>query len=91
MRTPEGKLALLKLSRSDTSRLRRALLAWHRRHALRAPWRESRDPYQVLVAAVMAQQTQMSRVLPKFDEFMAAFPTVEALARASTARVLRVW
>lgn len=39
----------------------------------------------------MAQQTQMSRVLLKYDEFLAAFPTVESLARASTARVLRVW
>ena len=76
---------------SELPRLRRALFAWHRRHGLRAPWRSSGDPYQVLVAAVMAQQTQMSRVLPKFDEFMLAFPTVEALARARTANVLRVW
>jgi A/G-specific adenine glycosylase len=45
----------------------------------------------VLVAAVMAQQTQMSRVLPKYDEFLAAFPTVEALARALASRVLRLW
>ncbi len=71
--------------------LRTALLRWHRRHALQAPWRESGDPYHVLVAAVMAQQTQMSRVLPKFDEFIAAFPTVDALAAASTAGVLRAW
>src|SRR3970282_1129844 len=66
-------------------------LDWHRRNGLRAPWRTSGDPYHVLVAAVMAQQTQMSRVLLKFDEFMAAFPTVEPLAGASTADVLRVW
>jgi A/G-specific adenine glycosylase len=45
----------------------------------------------VLVAAVMAQQTQMSRVLPKYDDFLRAFPTVESLARASTAPVLRAW
>lgn len=44
-----------------------------------------------MVAAVMAQQTQISRVLQKFGEFIAAFPTVEALANASTARVLRMW
>lgn len=83
--------ATLSLSAHDTAALRRALLAWHRRHALKAPWRESGDPYHVLVAAVMAQQTQMSRVLPKFDEFIEAFPTIEKLARARTARVLRVW
>jgi A/G-specific adenine glycosylase len=79
------------LPKSDLPSLRRALLGWHRRHALRAPWRASGDPYHALVAAVMAQQTQMSRVLPKFDEFVAAFPTVESLARATTARVLRIW
>ena len=86
-----AKSATLNLSKGDVAELRRALLAWHRRHALKAPWRTSGDPYQVLVAAVMAQQTQISRVLLKFDEFIAAFPTVEKLARARTARVLRVW
>jgi len=83
--------AVLSLSKDDLSPLRRSLLAWHRRHGLRAPWRYSGDPYLVMVAAVMAQQTQISRVLQKFDEFTAAFPTVEALARARTARVLRMW
>jgi A/G-specific adenine glycosylase len=86
-----SKSASLRLSKVDVAQLRRALLAWHRRHALKAPWRTSGDPYQVLVAAVMAQQTQISRVLIKFDEFIGAFPTVEKLARARTARVLRVW
>ncbi|MEX2158017.1 MAG: A/G-specific adenine glycosylase [Dehalococcoidia bacterium] len=75
----------------DLPAFRRALLAWHRRNGLSAPWRESGDPYHVLVAAVMAQQTQMSRVLPKYDQFLRAFPTVDSLARASAARVLRAW
>jgi A/G-specific adenine glycosylase len=83
--------ASLSLSKDDLPSLRRALLAWHRTHALRAPWRASGDAYHVLVAAVMAQQTQMSRVLPKFDEFVASFPTVTALARAPAADVLRRW
>ena len=78
-------------SGEDLPPIRRALLGWHRRHGLQAPWRTSGDAYQVLVAAVMAQQTQMSRVLPKYDEFVRAFPTVESLARASTAKVLRAW
>jgi A/G-specific adenine glycosylase len=77
--------------KDDLPALRASLLAWHRRHGQHAPWRESGDPYHALVAAVMAQQTQMSRVLPKFDEFVAAFPTVEALARAPAADVLRRW
>ena len=71
--------------------VRRALLAWHRTNGLRAPWRESRDPYACLVAAVMAQQTQMSRVMPSFERFMAAFPTLDALAEASLGEAIRVW
>jgi A/G-specific adenine glycosylase len=75
----------------DVPALRRALLAWHRRHAQPAPWRDARDPYLVLIAATMAQQTQMSRVLPRYESFVAAFPTIELLAAASTAGVLRAW
>jgi|CXWL01.1.fsa_nt_gi A/G-specific adenine glycosylase len=71
--------------------IRRALLAWLRSDGLRAPWRDSGDPYQALVAAVMAQQTQMSRVMPSYERFVAAFPTVETLAAASLGDVIRVW
>ncbi len=71
--------------------IRRALLAWHHEHGMSAPWRDSADPYQALVAAVMAQQTQMSRVLPSYERFISAFPTVEALAAASLGDVIRVW
>ena len=58
---------------------------------MHAPWRESGDPYEVLVAAVMAQQTQMSRVLPSYERFIAAFPTIESLVAASAGDVIRVW
>jgi A/G-specific adenine glycosylase len=75
----------------DLGQVRRALLRWHREHGLRAPWRESGDPYEVLLAAVMAQQTQMSRVMPMYERFLIAFPTVEALASASVADVIRAW
>jgi A/G-specific adenine glycosylase len=71
--------------------VRRALLRWHRSRGMQAPWRESGDPYQTLVAAVMAQQTQMSRVMPSYERFISAFPTVESLAAASLADVIRVW
>jgi A/G-specific adenine glycosylase len=75
----------------NVARIRRALFAWHTEHALKAPWRESGHPYECLVAAVMAQQTQMSRVMPSYERFVAAFPTLEALAAASTGDVIRVW
>src|SRR5690606_25229785 len=54
-------------------------------------WRTARDPYAALVAAVAAQQTQMSRVLLVYERWMEAFPTIEALACADRAEVLRVW
>jgi len=71
--------------------VQRAMLRWHEAHGLRAPWRESGDPYACLVAAVMAQQTQMSRVMPSFARFTAAFPTIGALAAASPGDVIRAW
>jgi len=72
-------------------RIQRALLDWHARDGMRAPWRESGDPYQALVAAVMAQQTQISRVMPSYERFIDAFPTIEELAAASLGDVIRVW
>ncbi len=76
---------------AELRNIQRALLAWHRDQGMHAPWRESGDPYEVLVAAVMAQQTQMSRVMPSYERFVAAFPTVESLAEASAGDVIRVW
>lgn len=55
------------------------------------PWRDEPTLYNVLVSELMLQQTQVSRVSVKFDEFMQAFPTIEDLAGASLADVLKVW
>ncbi|HEY5999424.1 MAG TPA: A/G-specific adenine glycosylase, partial [bacterium] len=55
------------------------------------PWRETRDPYRIVVSEVMLQQTQVERVRPKYEEFLAAFPDLEALAAAPMARLLAVW
>ena len=55
------------------------------------PWRDNTDPYYVLVSELMLQQTQVDRVIPKFELFMATFPSVKDLASASLAEVLTVW
>ncbi len=55
------------------------------------PWRQTRDPYKILVSEIMLQQTQVSRVLPKYAEFLTAFPTAQALARAPERKLLKVW
>jgi A/G-specific adenine glycosylase len=55
------------------------------------PWRDNTDPYWVLVSELMLQQTQVDRVIPKFNEFMTTFPTIKDLARASLGDVLKLW
>jgi len=73
------------------ARFRRALLRWYARHRRDLPWRETRDPYRVLVSEVMLQQTQVDRVIPKYHEFLGRYPTLEALAAADVADVRRTW
>ena len=70
---------------------RRQLLAWYRRHGRDLPWRETRDPYRVLVSEIMLQQTQVDRVLPKYHEWLKRYPTFEALAEADEREVVRTW
>jgi len=82
---------LPEVPRARAHAIQRRLLAWYDEHEQPFPWRTAHDPYAAMVAAVAAQQTQMSRVLEIYDRWMAAFPTVEALARADRAEVLRVW
>ena len=64
-------------------RFRRTLLAWYRANGRDLPWRRTDDPYHILVSEVMLQQTQVDRVLPKYLEWLAKYPSLEALARAA--------
>jgi A/G-specific adenine glycosylase len=59
------------------------------RHDL--PWRQTYDPYKILVSEMMLQQTQVSRVLVKYAEFLKKFPTVQKLTKAKTSDVLKTW
>jgi A/G-specific adenine glycosylase len=67
------------------------LLAWFRENGADLPWRRTRDPYAVLVCEVMLQQTQVERVIPRYERWLARWPTVDALAAASPADVIREW
>jgi A/G-specific adenine glycosylase len=69
----------------------RRLRAWYRRSARDLPWRRTRNAYRVLVSELMLQQTQVSRVIPKYHEFLRTFPSLSAVARAEPARVLEAW
>jgi len=67
------------------------IFAWYQKNQRELPWRKTRDPYSILVSEVMSQQTQIGRVIPKYEAFLKAFPTVEALSQVSTGEVLRMW
>ncbi|MDB5187613.1 MAG: endonuclease [Candidatus Kaiserbacteria bacterium] len=67
------------------------MLHWreHGRHDL--PWRQTADPYKILVSEIMLQQTQVSRVIEKYSAFIKRFPTIKKLAAASLSDVLQIW
>jgi A/G-specific adenine glycosylase len=79
------------LSDSLRTEFRRAVWRWTRTRERPLPWRGERDPYRICVSEVMLQQTQASRVVGAYLAFLDAFPTVDALARADAAAVLRAW
>jgi A/G-specific adenine glycosylase len=67
------------------------VLAWYARTARDLPWRHTRDPYAILVSEVMLQQTQVERVVPRYERWLERWPTVAALAAASPADVITEW
>lgn len=64
---------------------------YYRKHGRDLPWRRTRDPYKILVSEIMLHQTQVSRVVLKYKEFLKRFPTIRSLARAPVSDVLSVW
>ena len=70
---------------------RRKLLDWYDRNGRTLPWRETSDPYHILVSEIMLQQTQVDRVLPKYHEWLEKYPSLEALATAPELDVTETW
>jgi A/G-specific adenine glycosylase len=79
------------VSPSSLSAIEDALLRWFSQHARLLPWRATTDPYAILVSEVMAQQTQVERVVPRWRRWLERWPTVEALAAASAGEVIAEW
>src|SRR5688500_14263875 len=69
----------------------RRLRRWFRANGRDLPWRHTRDPYRVLVSELMLQQTQVARVLQRYDGFLRQFPTLDSIARSRPARVMEAW
>jgi A/G-specific adenine glycosylase len=75
----------------DVDAVRDALVEWYEDDHRAFPWRETTDPYSILVSEVMSQQTQLSRVVEAWRAFLDEWPTVEALAAAERADVVAFW
>jgi A/G-specific adenine glycosylase len=86
---------MAKPKKAVTAKLRRAfqkrLLTWYAANKRDLPWRETVDPYNILVSEIMLQQTQVERVIPKYEEFLQKYPTLEALANAPVEEVRQTW
>jgi len=81
----------MRLTKREITGFQKMIFSWWKTHKRDLPWRRTHDPYKILVSEVMLQQTQVSRVLPKYTEFLQRFPTAHALAKAPTSEVLRAW
>jgi A/G-specific adenine glycosylase len=87
----DGVLARDLTTASPIAAVQERLLAWYAAHRRDLPWRQTRDPYHILISEMMLQQTQVPRVLPRYLAWLEQFPTLAALAAAPTADVLRAW
>ncbi len=85
VRTPGPEVA------RDRDATRDAVLAWYVDVARDLPWRRTDDPYAILVSEVMLQQTQVARVVPRFEAWIDRWPTPEALAASDRRDVLAAW
>ena len=72
-------------------KFRDRLLKWYARHGRDLPWRKTTEPYHILVSEIMLQQTQVERVLPKYQEWLAQYPSMEELAEAPLPEVKQRW
>ena len=81
----------MRLPKREITVFQKKIFTWWRKNKRDLPWRHTHDPYRILVSEVMLQQTQVLRVLPIYQAFLATFPTMIDLASASTADVLRAW
>jgi A/G-specific adenine glycosylase len=84
-------VSILALTRPETGKLRRRLLAWFAARKRDLPWRRTRDPYRIWLSEIMLQQTRVAAVVPYYENFLARFPDMQALARAREEAVLSHW
>lgn len=80
------------LTQSNVQKFQQYIFGWYERYGRHTlPWRQTTDPYHILVSELMLQQTQVERVIPKYLTFLKTFPTITHLSHASLAEVLTLW
>ena len=87
----KDRFSASRITDEDVQQFQNIIYAYYTSHGRKFPWRETRDPYCILVSEIMLQQTQTDRVIQKYEEFITAFPNVQALAAASLQQVFQVW
>lgn len=81
----------MQITSQKRARINRHLLDWYRKNKRNLPWRQTRNPYRILLSEFMLQQTQVDTVIPYYHRFLDRFPTVHDLANASQDDVLKAW
>ena len=79
------------ISQQEITTFQKKILDWYAKNQRDLPWRRTRDPYRILISEVMSQQTQLSRVVPKYEAWIEKFPTVQSLGAAKVSEVLQYW
>ncbi len=78
-------------SEDHKQEFQKKILSWYAKNKRDLPWRRTTDPYNIMVSEIMLQQTQVDRVMPKYESFIQLFPTVRDLAKAPLSKVLELW
>lgn len=81
----------MQISQDEIKRFQTEILTWYDEHKRDLPWRHTHDPYRILLSEIMAQQTQISRVIPKYEAWLERFLTIQDLSKASVSEVLKYW
>ncbi len=91
MKDQTHSLCAGKVTRSAIREFQRTIMQHYAAHGRKLPWRDTSSPYRILVSEFMLQQTQVDRVLAKYDQFITRFPDIDSVARALLRDVLAVW
>ena len=80
-----------RLTKKEIQSFRKKINTYYKNHSRTLPWRQISEPYHILVSEIMLQQTQVDRVVDKYNQFIRIFPTIKKLAKAPIEKVLKTW